>query len=121
MRLYRPPVPTREQIEDAFRTMIDGGFRVEGRLVWTYAFTHWSERQLLELRWRLEDLGYGHASTARAAASQDPDAAPLYRLSMSEERCHTPASLHERLVDISQLAIACNVDFEGWEASRVPH
>jgi hypothetical protein len=119
-KLYKPPIPTQEQIDDFFRGSTQRSFPVEGRLVWTYAFTHWSERKLLELRWRLEDLGYAYCGTTDASA-RERDAVPLFRLCVSEERHHTPASLHERLTDLSQLAIASDVDYEGWEAAKLPH
>jgi regulator of ribonuclease activity B len=121
VKLYKPPLPTPEVIEASFHAMVQHGFRVDAELVWTYSFTHWSGRKLLDLRWRLEDLGFVHSASTEAARTRDAESAPLVRLCVSEIRRHTPVSLHERLTDLSQLAIASDVDYEGWEASKLPH
>ena len=100
--------------------MASHGIRVDGRLVWTYFFTHWSARTLLNLRHPLERQGYKHVDTAERQRPEGQDA-PVFRMSMARTEFHTPESLHERLADVAQKAIAAGVDYDGWEAGHLPH
>ncbi|SFQ47787.1 ribonuclease E inhibitor RraB [Hymenobacter arizonensis] len=101
-----------ETVKQMFRKMTGEGWDVDSTLKWGFFFIDEDKNKLLEVFTELEEHAY---SIVELHQADDGD----WVLQVSKLDVLTPEKLHRRNLAFNDLAIKCDVEYDGWDVGKV--